>query len=159
VVVVARDLGSVPVVTDFGAGVVGRVAEESNDKYWAMVGGPWVARYRRSGMAAAIGIGRDVTHHFEDPHEALAFFDTLGPQYRRNRVLRHSCLVTYKDMKDGAGGWDAVEPFAVDAQKKLEITIKEIEAREGRDHGGEESSRPGIASGIRGLMQRGGVKR
>jgi hypothetical protein len=136
-------------VTDFGAGVVGRVAEESNDKYWAMVGGPWIARYRRSGLAAAIGIGRDVTHHFEDPHEALAFFDTLGPQYRRNRVLRHSCLVTYKDMKDGAGGWDAVEPFAADAQKKLEITIKEIAAREGRDHGDAPE-----AGGLRGLMMR-----
>jgi hypothetical protein len=136
-------------MTDFGAGLVGRVAEESTDKYWALKGGPWVARYRRSGMAAAIGIGRDVTHHFEDPHEALAFFDTLGPRYKRNRVLRHSCLVTYKDMKDGAGGWDAVEPFAADAQKKLELTIKEIAAREGRDHGDAPE-----AGGIRGLMMR-----
>jgi hypothetical protein len=136
-------------MTDFGAGVVGRAAEESTDAYWAMVGGPWIARYRRSGVAAAIGIGRDVTHHFEDPHEALAFFDTLGPQYRRRPVLRRSCLVTYKDMKDGAGGWDAVEPFAADAQKKLEITIKEIAAREGRDHGDAPE-----AGGIRGLMMR-----
>jgi hypothetical protein len=136
-------------MTDFAAGVAGHVAEKSTDKYWALKGGPWIARYRRSGMAAAIGIGRDVTHHFEDPHEALAFFGTLGPRYRRNRVLRQSCLVTYKDMKDGAGGFDAVAPFAADAQKKLEITIAEIAAREGRDHGDAPE-----AGGIRGLMMR-----
>jgi hypothetical protein len=138
-------------MTDFGTGIVGRAAEESTDAYWAMVGGPWIARYRRSGMAAAIGIGRDVTHHFEDPHEALAFFDTLGPRYKRNRVLRHSCLV----MKDGAGGWDAVEPFAADAHKKLEITIAEIAAREGRHN----VAALETASGVRGFIQRRGVKR
>jgi hypothetical protein len=142
-------------MTDFAAGLAGHLAEESTDAYWAMAGGPWVARYRRSGLAAAIGIGRDVTHHFEDPHEALAFFGTLGPRYRRNRVLRNSCLVTYKDMKDGAGGWDAVEPFAADAHKKLEITIAEIAAREGRHN----VAALETASGVRGFIQRRGVKR
>jgi hypothetical protein len=136
--------------------LVDRTIDKGADAYWASLGGPWIARYRRSGMAAAIGIGRDVTHHFDDGHKALAFFDTLGPRYRRNRVLRSSCLVTYKDPKDGGGGWDAVEPFAADARKKLEITIAEIAAREGR---GGQATKPEIASGIRGLIQRGGVKR
>jgi hypothetical protein len=142
-------------MTDFAAGVAGHVAEKSTDKYWALKGGPWIARYRRSGMAAAIGIGRDVTKNFEDGHDALAFFDTLGPRYKRNRVLRNSCLVTYKDMKDGAGGWDAVEPFAADAHKKLEITIAEIAAREGRHN----VAALETASGVRGFIQRRGVKR
>jgi hypothetical protein len=142
-------------VTDFGAGLVGRAAEESNDAYWAMVGGPWIARYRRCGWLAALGFGRDATKNFEDGHDALAFFGTLGPRYRRNRVLRNSCLVTYKDMKDGAGGWDAVEPFAADAPKKLEITIAEIAAREGHHNGVALET----ASGVRGFIQRRGVKR
>ena len=143
-------------MSGLGAGIVEHAAEKGTDAYWTMVGGPWVARYRRCGLLAAIGIGRDVTKNFEDPHDALAHFKKLGPRYKRNRVLRSSCLVTYKDMKDGAGGWDAVEPFAADARKKLEITIAEIAAREGR---GGQPSKPEVASGIRGLIQRGGVKR
>ena len=137
---------------DFANELATRAIEKGDDAYWAAVGGPWIARYRRSGMAAAIGIGRDVTHHFEDPHEALAFFGTLGPRYKRNRVLRHSCLVTYKDPKDGAGGWDAVEPFAADARKKLEITIAEIAAREGRQGG--QPLKSGALAGLKGFSQR-----
>ena len=132
--------------------IVDRTIDKGADAYWASLGGPWIARYRRSGMLAAIGIGRDVTKNFDDGHKALAFFDTLGPRYRRNRVLRTSCLVTYKDMKDGAGGWDAVEPFAADARKKLEITIAEIAAREG--HQGGQAPKPGAFAGLKGISQR-----
>jgi hypothetical protein len=141
-------------MSGFGAGIVERAAEKSGDAYWDMVGGPWVARYRRSGMLAAIGIGRDVTKNFEDPHDALAFFDTLGPRYRRNRVLRQSCLVTYKDLPDGSGGLgDAVEPFAKDAAKKLEVTIAEIAAREGHQSAAQPTKARALA-GVNGFTQR-----
>jgi hypothetical protein len=139
-------------MSGFGAGLVERAAEETNDKYWELAGGPWIARWRRCGWLAALGFGRDATKNFEDGHEALAFFGTLGPRYRRKRVLRNSCLVTYKDMKDGAGGWDAVEPFAKDARKKLEATIAEIAAREG--HGGGQPPKPGAFAGLKGISQR-----
>ena len=131
--------------------IVDRAVDKGDDAYWAALGGPWIARYRRSGMLAAIGIGRDATEHFDDPNESLALFDTLGPRYRRNWVLRNSCLVTYKDPQDGGGGWDAVEPFAADARKKLEVTIAEIAAREG--HQGEEAAQP-RASGLGAFTRR-----
>lgn len=111
--------------------LAGRAADAATDTYWDAVGGPWIARYRRSALMGAIGIGKDVEKHFDDPWDALAHLQALPRRYRRDG-LRSYCLVTYKDDMGGGGGWDAVEPFASDADEKMRITIAEIAAREGR---------------------------
>jgi hypothetical protein len=106
-------------------------ATVATDAYWSLEGGPWEARYRRSGILAAIGLGRDHVVNYDDPHDALAHFEGLGRRYRRD-PLRSYCLVTYKGMGDGVGAFHCVQPYASTAADDLEVMIREVASEEQR---------------------------
>jgi hypothetical protein len=124
---------AVPRGEEFATAVVSKVIEVGSDKYWDALGGPWIAQYRRSATAAAIGIGEGQPHEefFQRPEDALEHFRQLPDRYRTNATLRHECLITYK-----RNNWHCVEPFAEDADQALVVFRDECLRDEGRMRAG-----------------------
>jgi hypothetical protein len=114
----------------FGAALAATAIEYASDAWWDAQGGPWCAQYRRSAIAASIGIGEGQPHrvHFMDPADALEHFRQLPARYQHNAMLRHDCLIVYKD------NWYCVEPFADDADDAVDIMREEVARDEGRWH-------------------------
>jgi hypothetical protein len=123
----------VPRGSEFAAAVVSKAIEVGSDKYWDMLGGPWIAQYRRVAIAAAIGIGEGEPHEefFQRPEDALEHFRQLPDRYRTNATLRHDCLITYK-----RNNFHCVEPFAEDADQALVVFRDECLRDEGRMRSG-----------------------
>jgi hypothetical protein len=127
----------------FGAALAATAIEYASDAWWDAQGGPWCAQYRRSAIAASIGIGEGQPHrvHFMDPADALEHFRQLPARYQRNAMLRHECLIVYKD------NWYCVEPFADDADDAVDVMREEVARDEGRWHDEEFGRSRGYADG------------
>jgi hypothetical protein len=136
---------------DLMIGIAGKVIEKSADKYWELLGGPWLAQYPRFATTEAIGIGEGEPHSvgFMDPADALEHFRGLDKRYQTNETLRRACKIVYTDVD-----WYMVQPFAEDADHQVDVMRAEVARDKGRERGTRVAG--GNGAGTAGAINKGG---